>query len=83
MQQITIIFSDSTVVFASSDSDSELDYWTPYQLCNCDRQSLDSGMDLTENVINAAETILKNQFGMGGFQSTTCNVPQLHSNFSI
>ena len=47
-----------------------MDYWIPYQLYNCDRQSLEIGMDLTENVINAAQTILKNQFGMGGFQDT-------------
>ena len=61
----------NSCIVGSSDSECDQDYWIPYQLYNCDRQSLEFGMDITENVVNAAQTLLKNQFVISGFQNTT------------
>ena len=51
-----------------SDSDPDpVTWWIQgLELYNCDEVSLQPGMDLTENVISAAQKVLKWQFNIGG-----------------
>ena len=62
--------SDSEYVYVS-DSDPDPTWWIKdLELYKCDEESLQPGMELTENVINAAQKVLKQQFNIGGCQNT-------------
>ena len=64
-------FLDSECVVVS-DSDPDPKYWIQsLDLLEFDLQTLQKGMDVTGNVINAAQMVLKLQFNVQGLQSTT------------
>ena len=54
------------------DSDPDpVNFWIKnLDLYDCDLQSLQPNRDVTENVINASQKVLKDQFSIGGCQST-------------
>ena len=72
-----------------SDSDPDPNFWIQkLDLFEFDLKTLQKGMDITGNIVNAAQMVLKLQFEVQGLQSTTrsqsllCNsVP--HGVFSI
>ena len=54
-----------------SDTDPDPDYWIKeLDLYDLDLQCLRDGKDLSENLINAAQVVLKTQFKVEGFLST-------------
>ena len=65
-------YSDSKCVVEVSDSDPDpVNLWIQnLNLYDCDLQSLQPNKDVTENVINASQKLLKDQFGICGFQNT-------------
>ena len=64
-------FLDSERVVVS-DSDPDPKYWIQsLDLLEFDLQTLQKGLDVTGNVINAAQMVLKLQFNVQGLQSTT------------
>ena len=66
------ILSDSEHVLISDSDPDPPNWWIQsLELYECDRQSLQPGVDLTGNVINAAQRVLKRQFRVDGFQNTT------------
>ena len=67
-----ILYSDSKCVVEISDSDPDpVNFWIQnLNLYECDLQSLQPNKDVTENVINASQKLLKEQFGIYGFQNT-------------
>ena len=58
------------MVLSDSDPDPVNIWIDSLELYKCDLQSLQPDMDLTENVINAAQKVLKSQFNINGCQST-------------
>ena len=65
-------YSDSKCVVEVSDSDPDpVNFWIQnLNLYDCDLQSLQPNKDVTESVINASQKLLKDQFGICGFQNT-------------
>ena len=70
---LTVFLSD--VVFLSdceSESDDAFGFWIRrLGLYQCDLLSLNPNMDLTENIVNAAQTLLKEQYDVDGCQNTS------------
>ena len=55
-----------------SDSDPDPNYWIQrLDLFEFDLQTLQKGMDVTGNIIKAAQMVLRLQFQVQGLQSTT------------
>ena len=65
-------YSDSKCVVQVSDSDPDpVNFWIQnLNLYDCDLQSLQPNKDVTENVINASQRLLKDQFAISAFQNT-------------
>ena len=70
---VSILSDSEHVLISDSDPDPPNSNWwiQSLELYECDRQSLQPGVDLTGNVINTAQRVLKRQFSVDGFQNTT------------
>ena len=75
-----LLSADCIVV---SDTDPDPDYWIKeLDLFDLDLQCLRDGKDLSENVINAAQVVLKTQFKVEGFLATAKSQSLKYSSLS-
>ena len=69
---LNFLESDSPIVITNDDPDPVCTWWIKeLGLHMSDKESLDANMDLTDNVINAAHLLLREQYPhIGGLQDT-------------
>ena len=67
-----VLMNSKPIVISDNDQDLDIDWWIQDLFLNQrDREILQTGKELTDNIINAAQTLLSEQYPtLKGFQNT-------------